>query len=555
MRNLVQLSDGKPYKVFESNQRSIAIVFSILSTIYPKHWLDEISKKYRRSKITTESLIEDFFNFNVPRTLIIQDECYTASLLLYRQLFLPPEPYPMTHFCDVRMYPWCLSTSVEEPYSSSEYYQKLVREAFQRGDIETDKMSKSNLYNVCFVQNRHRVHQIKQGCKIDRFTFDTIAHARAHLIEADQPQKVRMVWGTPWLTLMIEAMILMYLFAYHLQSEDSPILWLFDMMTGGMYRLSKFLCPGMTYFCLDWSKFDKYAQYQVIDDIRNVWESCIDFGRYASSKEYPDAKPSQGPKSLKRLFKWMCHHTKYDPVRLPNGQRFKRRHAGIASGMLQTQFLDSSYNFVMITCILLELGIRPKFGKNMDFIKVLGDDSLLGLREQFNPKDLESLKDKISDIAQRRFGAILNKKAHKSTITQNANEIRILGYNYQDCTPVKSEEELIAGLLYPERRVGAVQIKSRALGYAHASMGYYPRFHAACQAIFNRFEHINELDTNSSDHLRYLSYLDILDDKFPSLPYLRSRLFNPETGNRVERIWPSWFFTEKLQPYTNSSIL
>lgn len=86
------------------------------------------------------------------------------------------------------------------------------------------------------IRNREEVHRIKDGIYEDRHGNDlrnwNHAHARSHLVKADEPQKIRMVFGIPKLLLMVEAMFLWPLIV-DLLKRDSPMLWEFETLKGG----------------------------------------------------------------------------------------------------------------------------------------------------------------------------------------------------------------------------------------------------------------------------------------------------------------------------------
>lgn len=305
---------------------------------------------------------------------------------------------------------------------------------------------------MIFTHNREKIHRIKDGYIKDRqgndLRYYNQAHARAHLLKSEDPDKIRMVFGVPKLLLMAEAMLLWPIIR-HLAEKDGPMLWGFETLKGGWYATHRWFStkrPSIsTFLALDWKSFDKKAQFTVIDDIHDVLKSYLTFDEgYHPTIYYPNS--TSKAERTNNLWKWMTNAIKHTPDVLPNGDTYVRQHAGIASGFLQTQLLDSMYNALMLLTILSKLD----FNIDRLHIKVQGDDSILGLLEYIHPLHQQNLLDMIAFEADRYFGATMNTK--KSKISSSLEGLPLLGFTNRMGIPFKERDELIANLLYPERK-------------------------------------------------------------------------------------------------------
>lgn len=268
---------------------------------------------------------------------------------------------------------------------------------------------------------------------------------------------------------MAEAMFLWPL-TNDLLNRDGPMLWAFETLKGGWYTIYNWFMNRkerfQTFLALHWRQFDKKAQFEVIDDIHDIIESYIDFENgYIPTVDYPTSWTD--PARLRRLFAWIRGAVKHTVDVLLNGETYRRRFAGIASGYFQTQLLDSMYNTVLLLTTLSALGI------NIDklALKVQGDDSIIGLLEQIPEIHQESLLEAFAAEAKRRFGAVLN--TTKSKMGNSLNGLPLLGFVNKNGIPTKDRDDLLASLLYPERRSDEPRLMARCIGIAYANCGFH----------------------------------------------------------------------------------
>lgn len=553
MRNTNLVCVGKPTITLttsseDNNVKPIGLVVLKISELYPQSFVNKVYSSYFRGDATDKGVISDFMRGNVPyiQRPIDSVSFIEVALTIVHDRFKPPRNFRPVHFADLRFYPWELSTSAEEPLISDPVLVKAVKDAHQRGDIPNTRMSKTVLYNAAFELNRAFVHNIKETPNPKRKKinfFPTKAHARSHLTPIEDEAKIRMVFGVPWLFLMVELMLLWPLFNW-LRKGKTPIAWTYEIMNGGMNKINSLTQENDLYLCLDWKQFDKRVQYDIIDKIHDMWMSWMIMTEgYIPTSNYPDKQSKHDPKSfeirIKRLWKWMNQYLKDMTIVLPDGSMWTKQFAGIASGMLQTQVLDSFVNLVMLITVLLYIKFPIP-----EIALVLGDDSLLMCRNM-GSIDSSSLLNSVADASFKIFGAVIN--TSKSIITNDKSKITFLSYTNSNGTPTRDITELLAKFVHPERKWDSCKVKARALGFAYANCGVDERVHILCENVFNALHHVR-INEAGSPFLRY--YRETVGsydtDVFPTRKSLLEKLFVPVDRKHLdERFWPSWFFLDE----------
>jgi hypothetical protein len=534
----------RQYKVSERPLTAIGIVVKGMQKFLTTPQIRKVLR-FRRSEITAKALKTDFLRGNIEKKEIVKDKTYYQALKIVTTMFKPPKRYRPVHFCDLRYYPWTLNTSVEEPFSEDKSLQKRIQTAHAQGKLDDARMSKHNCKNHAFVYNRNIVHQIKEGkARGGQYLYNIKAHARSHLVDQDEEDKVRMVFGVPWLTLMVECMFL-WPYIRYLKEGKSPIAWGYETLDGGFQRINLeagHLDGKFTIIGLDWKGFDKNASFSIIADVHNEWKSFIIFDKgYLPTKEY--LKSETNPRRLATLFDWMTKSIKYAPVLLPDGTRYVRRFAGIPSGVLQTQILDTWVNAIMIITCLLDMGfeITPE-----TYQKYLGDDSFLFLDRLIKEVDHEGFLNKFAEVALKRFGAILNRK--KSMISNKMKDMEFLGYRIGQGIPLRDEYRLLAQLTFPERHWDINKLMARCVGIAYASAGQSKLVLNVCNDVFNFCKSIGgSPDVRGFHGLDWRipsGFIDIT--KFPNSIELTQRLIELRDSRTLkEKDWPSTWFLEE----------
>nr|UDL14400.1 MAG: putative RNA-dependent RNA polymerase [Partitiviridae sp.] len=478
---------------------------------------ETVKTGYRRSPWSSDSLSKDIEKLNSTEHPVIKDEHYWKAINKVKCIFSPKEKLRPVHFADLRHYPWELSTNVGAPFNSSKSWNSFVkskvnpdykvppefqekftdfrhkRDLFEEAhkgmhlDALDERMSKHNLYTEVFMINRKHIHRIKNGeTKSPNghdYRYWNTAFARQHLVEADSPDKVRLVFGAPWLLLMAECMFIWPLVASLLhRGESSPMLWGYETLLGGWSRLYAWTfrtCSAfLSVFLLDWSGFDRYARHTVLSDIHSyVMRSMFTFNNgYWPTQDYPES--SAEPERLENLWNWMTNSILSTPLMLEDGTLIEFQHSGIYSGYLQTQLLDSMYNALMIFTILSKMG----FDIDKVHIKIQGDDSLILMLYHIASLFAMSFLSMFKHYAQIYFGAIVSEQ--KSELLPSLENAEVLKYRNHAGMPYRDELALLAMLRFPERRSDLASLKARCIGIAYADCGVHPRVYQICEDIY-----------------------------------------------------------------------
>jgi hypothetical protein len=525
----------------------IGIVIVKMSSRFPNEIIHRVLHSYFRGDASDIGVIQDFLRGNVKFVKKIKNdyEPFAIALQFVEEKFRPPQKYHPIHFADLRAYPWELSTSSEEPLVSDPLLVQAVKQAYAANLLPNERLSKANIYNAAFGYNRNYVHTIKSDPKAGKnkvHFYPTTAHARSHLTKITDESKIRMVFGVPWLFLMIELMLLWPLFNWF-RKGLTPIAWTYEIMNGGMNKINSLTLPNDLYLCLDWKQFDKRVMYDLIDKIHKMWSSWMDMTDYVHTVTYNEKQTKHSDakfsRRIKSLWSWMSCYLKHMHIQLPDGSVWTKQFAGIASGMLQTQVLDSFINLLMLITILVALKVPlPSISL------ILGDDSLLIIRN-FGSTDCQALLNAISHMGDNLFGAVVN--TTKSIITNDPNKIVFLAYKNNNGIPTRDVEELLAKFVHPERKWDNAKVKARALGFAYANCGVDLRVHETCRDVFNSFPNLTLRESGSPFLRYYREYVSSYDtDRFPTRDELLQKLHQPCDRSRLdERYWPSWFFTSE----------
>lgn len=487
---------------------------------------DTVVNGYRRSDWSEEALLHGLNKMDQPEHEVPKDEHYYKALDKIKQIMTPETPLLPVHFADLRQYPWPLSTSIGAPFATSKAWQEYVNQkydGYQAGDPESKftkpyyrdlfreahgasldppmvdrRMTKRNLYNEMFYINRGNIHMIKDGRKTNDKGHDlrywNTAFSRQHLVQADEPDKVRLVFGAPSTLLMAEQMFIWPIQAWLLSlGHKSPMLWGYETLRGGWYRLLNYFS---SYFprldlclCLDWSGFDRDARHTCIKDLHSkVLRPMFDFTKgYHPTKDYPDSRfDGYEPERIENLWNWTCDAVLTTPLLLPDGRMFSFNHSGIFSGYFRTQLLDTLYNMLMVFTILSRIG----FDLDKIAAKFQGDDSIVLILCNFTLVS-HWILNMIAHYAKIYFGATLSEK--KSSVHKGLQGAEVLKYSNDNGFPTRNELEMLALLRYPERTYTYAALKARSIGIAYANAGRYTRVYKICENIFQYLDKFVEV--------------------------------------------------------------
>jgi hypothetical protein len=242
-----------------------------------------------------------------------------------------------------------------------------------------------------------------------------------------------------------------------------------------------------SYFTIDWAGYDQRLPRVITDTYYTDFLRrliVINHG-YAPTYEYP-SYPDLTEHSMYRKMDNLLHflHMWYNNMAFlsVDGFAYWRLHAGVPSGLFNTQYLDSYANIFILVDALIEFGFSDDQIRSL-VIFVLGDDN-----SGFTHWPLPTLTKFVAfleDYALRRYNMSLSKT--KSVITVLRSKIESLGYQCNFGRPKRPIGKLVAQLCYPEHKMKYHTMSARAIGIAYASAGQDPKFHSFCYDIFCMF--------------------------------------------------------------------
>lgn len=479
------------------------VLFSMAKHLFT-HEVEQVLSLRRPDPNDINLVYSDFFAGDIPPHPIEKDDIYYQALNHVTDLFCPPQPVRPTHIFDVRYhYPHERSSNAEAPFST----EKFFRDKAPRPPPGTkiNLFSVGNMYDVIFDWTRHFHHKIKQGANYHDYLWYIQLHNRTSLVGPSDPDKIRSVSGFPrpqniaWI---------MFLWPYlsWLKTRDprtSPMLWNFETNLGGWFRLNYLLYTGFhtrTIITLDKSKFDKFYFFAIQDDIDNMIENFLDLNHgYIPTTDYPDTSKDwtlNKAKRLRRLLHWLYYSFRACPTVTPHGQMFRRRFAGMPSGVFPVQLFDTIYFAITDTDVLLRMGISPA---QIRLRKGQGDDIITQLYICIPPNAHDSFLSTYSRIDNERFGSTIS--VTKSEMRNSPQGAHVLGYRNKNGLPVRDTVDLIGSLYHAKaRQINESISMSIAVGIAHASLMHDKRVYAICKDVY--YYYANQGFTMNQNWLR-----------------------------------------------------
>jgi hypothetical protein len=554
-------SSGKQLKHDVTLQTQAIINETIKQNLIDYDRAEFIASNYRRSTTDSYDAEQFFLRYDVPYHKIEEDHHLDLALDAVTDAFRPPQPLRPVHFSDLLYYDWNLSTSAERPYTNNNLLQEWIHTLYECKLLKNAKMNFHNLFNWIFGTERTRIHQIKEGHP-PRYDFITM-HQKTALIELDEPNKVRSVFGVPKILIFSEAMFFWPLFQYYLNIGLSPMLWGYETLNGGWLKLSsetfKLGLQGNTWISLDWKEFDMRFYYSLHRKMRARWRTYFTFtdGYIPSGEKYSEPKMRHEatiidstrttPQSerLQRLWDYTIDAVENSPCILPSGRVYTRQFAGQPSGIFTTQFGDSWYNATMTLTVLSEMGYSPLTSL---FYKTMGDDIIILLLCLVPPNEHDAWISTFSTIAKRRFNAVVNIK--KTRIGNGIHRANILSYINIFGLPFRDPNALLAQLLYTKGfRDSPSRAMARAIGIYYACGPFNPDVQRCCQATFERFKNLgyspNEKELEWMFRANLFGYDQKIElNQFPSRIEVHRRLTQMpiRTEKAKEKYWPTNHF-------------
>jgi hypothetical protein len=520
-----------------------------------------VASNFRRSTSDNYDAETYFLRYDVPPHTIEDDHHLDTALNAVADAFRPSHKIRPVHFADLLYYDWNLSTSAERPYTNNHILQGWIHHLYQQGLLKNSKMNFHNLFNWIFGTERTRIHQIKEN-KPPKYDYITM-HQKTALVELDEPNKIRSVFGVPKLLIFAEAMFYWPLFREYLNEGKSPMLWGYETLNGGWLKLSdetfKHGLQGNTWISLDWKEFDMRFYYSLHRKMRMKQREYFTFtdGYIPSGERYSESKMKHEasiidstrdvPQSerLERLWNYVIDAVENTPCILPSGRVYTRKYAGQPSGIFTTQYGDSYYNATMTLTTLSEMGYSTL---NDLFFKTMGDDIIILLLCLVPPNKHDDWIAVFSAISKRRFNAVVNIK--KTKIGNGIHRASILSYINIYGLPYRSGDSLFAQLIYTKGfRDSPSRAMARAIGIAYACGPFNPDVFRCCKAIFDKFKHLGYSPNEKELDWMYRANLfgnrhELNIDVFPTQLEVYKRLTQipSRTEKAKQKYWPSTHF-------------
>lgn len=458
-----------------------------------------VIQKFARPLGSTAATFKDFNREQVPSSPLEPSLC--ARILKHVTRMLAAKPFLPLHFVDTNFagLPLSTGTGYHNRYSSK---IKAHAKVSAPPEYQQKPTSKGYFYNAFNEFARDIIHQMKSTATpfvpsddpernaslwnnfVDR--YPTLLFTRSQISKRTGPLKTRPVYAVDDLFLKIEIMLT---FPLHIQARSmrSSIMYGLETLRGGNVYLDRIAQNFSSFFTIDWSNFDQRVP-RIITDIfftQFLPALIIISHGYQPTREYPvypDLTPEKMFTRMDNLL-FVLHYWFNNMTFLSqDGFAYRRLHAGIPSGLLNTQYLDSFVNLFVLIDGLIAFGATDD-----DIIAfavfVMGDDNTCFTHWPLWRLDL--FLSFFEHHALSRWNMVLSKT--KSVLTDRRNEIESLSYQCNFGAPLRPLDKLAAQLLYPERSLKRHFMSMRAVGIAYAAAGMSLDFHRLCKSVYDLY--------------------------------------------------------------------
>jgi hypothetical protein len=484
----------------------------IIRSKYPHY--QKFLDKYVRPLGTTDATVKDFFKPQLPSVPISTERKELILDIIVKKFAVTP--YLPIHFVDSLFDKAPLHTGTG--YHQRRSFTLNAHAVFSHPKEYENKPTSKGYYTNAFLEYaRTAIHYIKMtGLPFTRAPSDTLAalrtwilerpttlYTRNHISDRDGNLKQRPVYAVDDLFIRLESMVT---FPAHVLARklECCIMYGYETIRGSNARLDQIARSFKSFFTIDWSGFDQRVP-RVISDI--FWTDFLEriivcSNGYAPTYDYP-SYPDLTPEKMFSRLSNILHflHTWYNNMVFitADGYAYARTCAGVPSGLLNTQYLDSFANLFILIDGMLEFGFTvDEISKVLFF--VMGDDNS-GFTD-WTLSRMEKFIDFLADYALRRYGMVLSPT--KSSRTTNRGHIETLSYQCNYGMPIRPLGKLVAQLCYPERGPRSKYTSARAIGLAYAACGMNDEFHDLCRDIYYEFldDAVNPEDPDVIHHIQ-----------------------------------------------------
>jgi len=548
----------------------------LLDYKYPRYW--SAVNEYTRPVPTVDATFSDFNKEQIEYPPIEPSLARKINTIVSR--LLNAKPFKPLHWIDTFFTKLPLVTGASYFYRYS--YDQRIHASFSHPEEYADKSTSNGYFFNSFSEYaRTVVHRIKQFAlpfdptnlspteilehtKTFILEHSTMLFTRSQISKIIGPFKVRPVYAVDRLFIQLEAMITTPLHMMA-RSLDSAMMYSIETVRGGCAYIDILAKHYTSYLCLDWSTFDQRVPWIIVDCFFTLFlpSLIIISDGYASTAEYltyPDLTPDKLGFRIFNILSFLRIWYYNMVFVLADGHSYVRRFCGIASGMLNTQYLDSYCNLFLMIHSLLHFGCTDEEIMEICYF-VMGDDNIL--LTHWPLSRLQTFLDFMETHTLSRFGMVLNKQ--KTIITRIRTRIEMLGYQCNAGRPQRNLNKLIAQLVFPEHGPKLRYMASRAIGMAWAAAGMDPTFHRFCKDVYDTFKPY-ETDADGLNVLGlrrlpgYIAYIlayGIVDDldlsEFPSIYTVQQRYAQYQGELDTTRKWSPAHFVDSFDYLPDNS--
>lgn len=497
------------------------ILHDLIIRKYPEymHHID----KYCRPAGTTDGTFRDFNKQQISSDPI--DPVRKEHVFKHIFRLLDCSPFLPLHFVDSQYtkLPLVTGTGYHNRFS---YKQKAHAKYSHPAEYATKPTSKGYFYNATYENARTLIHHIKESgapfnlhflpenedlsdsdisVLISHYNdffndYPTLLFTRNHISDREKTLKVRPVYAVDDLFIIIETMLTFPLLV-QARKPSCCIMYGLETLRGSNHYLDSLAQAFSTFFTIDWSGYDQHLP-RVITDLyytdflRRLIVINHGYQPTYEYPEYPDLTEHSMYKKMDNLLHFI--HLWFNNMTFlsVDGFAYRRLHAGIPSGLYNTQYLGSFANLYLFIDSLIEFGASDAQIQDM-VLFVLGDDN-----SGFTHWSLDQLHAFISFMEKyclTRYNMVLSHT--KSVITSLRNKIESLSYRCNYGNPRRDIDKLVAQLCYPEHKLKLHTMSARAIGIAYASCGQDETFHTFCFDVYRIFLPFLKLDERAKLNL------------------------------------------------------
>jgi hypothetical protein len=534
------------------------LIRSLLERKYPTYL--PFVNKYCRPAGTTNGTFRDFNKPQVPSDPI--DPARKERIFKHVFHFLDATPYLPIHFVDTQFdkRPLVTGTGYHNRFS----YSQRAHARFSHPDEYRERpTSRGYFYNATYENARTIIHKIKETGmpfnlafapedtdltddqiyelihSYENFFLDypTLLFTRNHISDREKTLKVRPVYAVDDLFLIIESMLTFPLLV-QARKPSCCIMYGLETIRGSNNYLDNLARQYSTFFTIDWSGYDQHLP-RVITDLyytdflRRLLVISHGYAPTYEYPEYPDLDEHILYKKIDNLLHFL--HMWYNNMVFLSidGYAYWRLHAGVPSGLFNTQYLDSFGNLFLLIDGLIEFGCTDEEIREI-VLFVLGDDN-----SGFTRWPLLRLTQFVAffeKYALRRYNMTLSKT--KSVITALRDKIESLGYQCNYGSPRRPIDKLVAQLCYPEHKIKYHTMSARAIGIAYAAAAQDPKFHAFCYDVYLTFLPYYKFDERATLQLERFLSLGMSEDFIPRTELLEFPSFQKVRKCFLEYLGP-----------------